>query len=154
MPTAGSCPTTEIDQQQPRPERDEDPPEDELGDRQDVARPVQVEAHHDGGKMRYDKLIRDGVPALLSAQGVKFTAHTITSDAEFLEALGDKLVEEAGEFQVDPSLAELADVAAVVLALLATMGLTGEDLEDACEAKQKERGGFAERIILEETVDP
>jgi len=104
--------------------------------------------------VRYNKLVRDGVPALLSAQGVTFTAHSITDDAEFLEALADKLVEEAGEFRADPCLPELADVAAVVLALLATMGLTGEDLEDACEAKQKERGGFAERIILEETVDP
>lgn len=104
--------------------------------------------------MRYDKLVRDEVPALLSSQGVKFTARTITDDAEFLEALADKLVEEAGEFRADPSLAELADVAAVVLALLAAMGFTGEDLEQACEAKQKERGGFAARIILEETVDP
>jgi predicted house-cleaning noncanonical NTP pyrophosphatase (MazG superfamily) len=95
------------------------------------------------------KLVRDKVPALLRAQGSP-RLHEVSrlADREYLEALADKLVEEAGEFFEAPfSLDELADVLEVVQAL-AQLLASPERLEEVRRAKAESRGGFDGRVWM------
>lgn len=94
---------------------------------------------------RYEKLVRDGIPAKLDQKGVPYEKR-IASDAEYKAELVKKLVEEAKEFEEAADIEELADVLEVVAAL--------RELPEFAEAeavrlgKREERGGFEERFIL------
>lgn len=100
-------------------------------------------------RFKVDKLIRDGLPAMMRSQGLSvFTRHL--DDAEFLARLKDKLVEEAREAQAAGSredlVEELADVREVILALLGAAGLSEAEVEGRRLAKRAERGGFDDRV--------
>lgn len=100
-------------------------------------------------RFRVDKLIRDKLPAIMEAQGLRIFTRRL-DDAEFAARLKDKLREEAAEASaaVDPEalLEELADVAEVLRALAAAHGFGPEDVEARRAAKHAERGGFEDRI--------
>jgi predicted house-cleaning noncanonical NTP pyrophosphatase (MazG superfamily) len=100
-------------------------------------------------RFKVDKLIRDGLPAMMQAQGLTVFARRL-EEAEFVARLKDKLVEEAIEARAAASRAELidelADVREVLLALVAATGITDEEVEARRLAKRAERGGFDERI--------
>lgn len=100
-------------------------------------------------RFRVQKLIRDRLPEIMRAQGLAVFDRRL-SDAEYLAALKDKLVEEAREAQAaeaDDLIGELADVLEVVRALAATQGLDIEAIEAARLSKRDERGGFDERVF-------
>ena len=97
------------------------------------------------------KLVRDRIPALIEADG-RMPQTRVLSDATYLSALLDKLVEEAGELRAaSPAhrLEEMADVVEVLRALGDHLGIAPADVLAAADAKRAERGGFAERIWLE-----
>ena len=97
--------------------------------------------------MVYNKLVRDRIPDLITAQGQK--PHTrILDDGEYTRALEAKLDEEVGEYHRDRNVGELADILEVVYALAANLGCSREELEDTWRRKHDERGGFAQRIFL------
>jgi len=100
-------------------------------------------------RFRVEKLIRDRLPDMMRAQGLRVEDRRL-DDAAFRAALLDKLVEEAAEARAatgpDALLEELADVAEVVRALLTLSGRTFEELETVRLAKRKARGGFEERV--------
>jgi predicted house-cleaning noncanonical NTP pyrophosphatase (MazG superfamily) len=102
----------------------------------------------------HDKLIRDKVPAALDRLGVVYRTRTLDSD-EYHSRLLDKLDEETAELRAAASeeeqREELADVLEVVLAIAELLG-GPERLERTRAAKAEERGGFAARLLLEETV--
>lgn len=100
--------------------------------------------------MRYHKLVRDGIPDIIRKNGDKPIFH-IASDREYVAKLKDKLEEEVAEFRKSLDVEELADVLEVVYALGARLGYTMRDIERIRMRKAKDRGGFAEGIILEET---
>jgi len=97
--------------------------------------------------MRYDKLVRDKIPAIIEAQGKIANIRTLDS-AEYASCLERKLDEEVQEFHKDKNLEELADILEVVYALTENMGYTKDELIEAYEKKHDERGGFSERILL------
>src|SRR5258706_15737848 len=70
--------------------------------------------------------------------------------ADFDRALGQKLVEEAGEAQQAQSeealIDELADLAEVTAALSALHGVTSAMIEAARLKKREARGGFDDRV--------
>lgn len=95
----------------------------------------------------YNKLVRDKIPAIITAQGQTCTTHTL-GDEEYLHALIAKLSEECAEFAESQSIQELADVQEVILAL-ADMVASRPELEQTRVAKCAERGAFTQKIFLE-----
>jgi predicted house-cleaning noncanonical NTP pyrophosphatase (MazG superfamily) len=97
------------------------------------------------GKKHYRKLVRDRIPDLIEASGKKCKWHSAT-DKGFKTYLAKKLVEEAKEFQENPSNEELADVYEVLMYIQEHMGFYPYG---PMGKKASEKGRFDDRIILE-----
>jgi len=101
--------------------------------------------------MKYDKLVRDKIPQIIKDKGVIPVIH-IADDFEYWERLKAKLQEEVDEVLEDANVdEELADVLEVIHAILDFKGIKFEELEQIRLKKKDERGGFKNKIILEET---
>lgn len=101
--------------------------------------------------MKYNKLVRDKIPQIIEDRGTTPITY-IADDEEYWERLKAKLQEEVDEVLEDTNvIEELADVLEVVNAILAFKGVTFEELEQIRLKKNEERGGFKNKIILEET---
>jgi predicted house-cleaning noncanonical NTP pyrophosphatase (MazG superfamily) len=100
--------------------------------------------------MRYNKLVRDGIPQKIETAGQTYTAH-IADANEFREKLLAKLVEEAQEIQAKPSAEELADLWEVIMAIAEEFKIDLAEVEAARKRKFEKYGGFSQRIILEES---
>lgn len=99
-------------------------------------------------RFRVQKLIRDRLPEIMRGQGLAVFDRRL-DDAEYINALGEKLVEEAHEVRLASPheiAGELADVLEVAYALARAHGLSPEDVEAARLAKRAERGGFDARV--------
>ena len=97
------------------------------------------------------KLVRDLVPELMRSRGLEPATATV-SGVELLEALLEKLLEEAQELRsASPleRLEEAADVYEVLLAIAEREGWTLADIQAAAERKRHARGGFANGVWLE-----
>ena len=101
-------------------------------------------------RFRVEKLIRDGMPAIMRDLGLAVFEHRLGDD-EFISQLKDKLVEEAAEARAatcsSDLLDELADLTEVIMALTCAAGLTAEAVEAHRLAKRRERGGFDARVF-------
>jgi predicted house-cleaning noncanonical NTP pyrophosphatase (MazG superfamily) len=98
----------------------------------------------------YHKLVRDGIPEIIRQSGKRCEV-ALMSEAEFSQALREKLLEEAGEAAAaspEKLVSELADVQEVIDALLALHGIEWEAVVKEQRRKRTERGGFAKRIRL------
>ena len=100
--------------------------------------------------MRYEKLVRDKIPALIEQGGQKAVTR-ILEDGEYRHHLEAKLDEEVAEFHRDKNAEELADILEVVYALADSIGCDRKTLLETYEQKHQARGGFADRIFLMET---
>ncbi|WBW96260.1 nucleoside triphosphate pyrophosphohydrolase [Oceanirhabdus sp. W0125-5] len=100
----------------------------------------------------YNKLIRDKIPQIITADGKKFDTH-IASKEEYTQMLEDKLKEETTEYLEDKNLKELADVMEVLFSLAENLGYSEEDLINERNKRNEQRGGFKERIILEKVYE-
>ncbi len=98
--------------------------------------------------IRYDKLVRDGIPAIIAADGKKYSTRVL-GEEEYVVELRRKLQEEVAEFLDEPSVGELADILELVGALSETLGASLPEVEAARMEKREARGGFAKRIFLE-----
>lgn len=101
----------------------------------------------------YDKLVRDRIPEIIDASGEHPVTH-VADDAEYERRLGDKLLEEAAEFDESGDLEELADVLEVIDAILAFDGSSRAELDEQRREKRENRGGFDERVVLERVERP
>ncbi|GIP37365.1 hypothetical protein J31TS4_06450 [Paenibacillus sp. J31TS4] len=102
------------------------------------------------------KLIRDRIPGLLEARGVRYEVREL-GEREYAEALDTKLQEELREYlEAAPSgrVEELADLMEVVYAILENDGVSPEAFEAVRLEKKTERGGFEKRLLLEFTREP
>ncbi len=97
--------------------------------------------------IRYDKLVRDNIPAMIERNGERAVTRVL-DDAEYRARLEAKLDEEVAEFHQSGEMEELADILEVVSALCAAQGHSMDELLEACRRKRDERGGFAQRIFL------
>lgn len=98
----------------------------------------------------YNKLIRDKIPEIIATKGQDCKIHTATPE-EYRVKLIEKLGEEVAEFTKEPSVEELADILEVIQALAFLLESTPEEIEKIRAQKTEERGGFAKRIILDES---
>lgn len=96
---------------------------------------------------QYNKLVRDKIPDIILSKGLKpITARLRGS--ELVEALIEKLFEEANEIKENPCVEELADLEEVILAIAKELGISSNQLDDARKLKAKERGQFNKGIFL------
>ncbi|MFC3958983.1 nucleoside triphosphate pyrophosphohydrolase [Halovivax cerinus] len=96
----------------------------------------------------YDKLVRDGIPELIVANGERPTTH-VADGEEYSERLIEKLEEEVTEYRESREVDELADILEVVHAIRADRGVSVEALADRRSRKAERRGRFDEGIVLE-----
>jgi predicted house-cleaning noncanonical NTP pyrophosphatase (MazG superfamily) len=96
-------------------------------------------------KKKYNKLVRDLIPEIIEQSGKKCKWHK-ARESSLPAYLAKKLVEEAKEFQENPSNEELADVMEVVRAIEKAMGLNRYAMMGL---KAYSRGTFDKRIILD-----
>ncbi|MEK0180441.1 MAG: nucleotide pyrophosphohydrolase [Oscillatoriales cyanobacterium] len=102
----------------------------------------------------YHKLVRDRIPEIIRENGIECEV-TVLSDAEYSQALRQKLMEESGEAaeaEGEDLVAELADLYEVIDALMASSGISGDRILKAQVKRREERGGFAQKIMLLRTL--
>ncbi|WP_435359967.1 nucleoside triphosphate pyrophosphohydrolase [Haloarchaeobius sp. DFWS5] len=100
----------------------------------------------------YDKLVRDEIPTVIRENGQTPVTHRVEG-AEYRRRLREKLVEEAREFETDPSPEELADVLTVVDAIRAAESFDDEAVARERREKRTARGGFDDGVVLEWVED-
>lgn len=100
--------------------------------------------------MEYNKLVRDKIPDIIKNKGKVPIIH-IASDEEYWKKLKEKLQEEVDEFMKDSNEEELADIFEVVYAICDYKKIDKKELELLRKKKTEERGGFKNKIILDET---
>ena len=98
-------------------------------------------------KIIYNKLVRDKIPEIIEASG-KTCKTEILSNEEYLQMLDKKLDEELAEYHQEQNIEELADLLEVLYATAKARGYSIEDLERVRVEKQKARGGFDRKILL------
>ncbi len=98
----------------------------------------------------YGKLVRDRIPEIIQERGGVAVTHEASLE-EYACALRAKLVEEVDEFLQNGEHEELADILEVIHALTALHGTPREQLQLIQTKKRDERGGFENKIILDET---
>ena len=101
--------------------------------------------------------MRDRIPEIIRADGCICTT-AIMPEEEYIQALREKLVEEALEAAATSDIPmlinELADVYEVMDALMAQYDITPASVLAAKEQRRSERGGFAQRIRLIDISSP
>jgi len=103
----------------------------------------------------YNKLVRDRIPEIIRSGGKQCGIETM-SEAEYRQALLQKLVEEAQEARQaapDELITELADLQEVIAALLAAWHISPEKVQQIQEQRRAKRGGFEQRLKLLWTED-
>jgi len=95
------------------------------------------------------KLVRDRIPEIIEHAN-KIPITHIAGDEEYAKKLKLKLQEEIAEFLESESEEELADVLEVVYSICDLKGINRDEIEEIRKKKAEERGGFEERIVLDE----
>lgn len=100
----------------------------------------------------YHKLVRDKIPGIIEKDG-KHCICSILTDEDYLLMLDQKLDEELKEYQESKSIEELADLLEVMHAVSLARGSSIGEVEQIRNQKNKERGGFEKRILLESVIE-
>lgn len=95
----------------------------------------------------YNKLVRDNIPDIISAQGKSCDIRILT-DKDYLDALNAKLDEELAEYHKSGSVEELADLLEVIYAIAIAKGCPTQKLNTLRQEKASERGRFYKKIML------
>jgi predicted house-cleaning noncanonical NTP pyrophosphatase (MazG superfamily) len=101
-------------------------------------------------KKHYNKLIRDKIPQIIAQSGCEYAISSL-SEADYLNALKEKLIEEAtevAEASPDEMVTELADLLEVMDTLIAIAGIEKAEVLEKQRERRERRGGFEKRIKL------
>ena len=100
---------------------------------------------------QYNKLVRDRVPAIITARGHKMVTRTLVGK-ELLAALRAKVDEEVAEYDAalddDQAADELADLLEVIMAIARQRGCDEARIGELRAAKTLERGAFGMGYFL------
>ena len=100
--------------------------------------------------MKYNKLVRDKIPEIIKSKGDTPVTH-IADDIEYWQKLKEKLQEEIKEFEEDETIEEIADILEIIDAIVDYKKFDKKELQKVKSKKLEERGGFKNKIILEES---
>ena len=100
----------------------------------------------------YHKLVRDRIPEIIEKAG-KTCTWSVLSDEEYLKLLDEKLNEELAEYQESKNMEELADLLEVMRAVASARGSSMEEVEKIRIQKAEKRGGFEQKILLEQVIE-
>jgi len=95
------------------------------------------------------KLVRDKIPEIIRESGRECVIH-IAKDDEYKTRLYEKLCEEIAEFIETPCEEEAADIYEVFLSICTLHDMNIETVANRASAKKLQRGGFKDKIVLEE----
>ena len=98
------------------------------------------------------KLVRDLIPQIIEESGKSCGYHIANYD-EYKARLYEKMHEELDEFINTPCVEEAADIYEVLRAICKLHEIEMVGVEIIASDKREERGGFKNRIILEEVLD-
>ena len=99
----------------------------------------------------YNKLVRDKIPDIIKADGGECVYHVAKND-EFVRVLNAKLFEEVQELTQNPCAEEIADVLEIIETLSKFHGIGLGHIKEVKTMKRKERGGFNQRLVLDEAT--
>lgn len=103
-------------------------------------------------KREYNKLVRDYIPQIIEAQGKKVN-YRVLNDEEFIQALKQKVIEEAYELDKavtqDEILEEFADIYTVLSYIGTHYNFKYDDVRCYMAGKDYTKGGFEQRYFLE-----
>jgi len=101
--------------------------------------------------MKYNKLVRDKIPAIIKSDGKECKCrNTYVHGKEYRALLIEKMCEELVEFSENPCVEEAADIYEVFTTLLSTWQVPLTEVIKRAEHKREERGGFKAGIVLME----
>lgn len=100
--------------------------------------------------IKYNKLVRDKILKIIKKSGCGYKYHLAKDDTEFLTKLYEKLEEEIQEFKTKPSVDEFTDIMEVLESIAKFHGFRIDEIRDRKKEKKLKRGGFDNRIILDE----
>ncbi|HIH14225.1 MAG TPA: nucleoside triphosphate pyrophosphohydrolase [Nanoarchaeota archaeon] len=95
------------------------------------------------------KLVRDKIPEIITNSGKTPITH-IASEQEYWQSLKEKLSEEVEEFLQAENKEEMADILEVLHAICEFKKFDLKEIETIQKKKADERGGFGNKIILDE----
>jgi len=101
---------------------------------------------------RYDKLVRDRIPEIITSGGNRCRWRVLEADA-YQQQVDAKLSEELAEYLEAGDVSELADLLEVVYAAAEARGLSAGELDAIRKHKAQERGAFTRRILLETVTE-
>ena len=101
---------------------------------------------------KYNKLVRDKIPEEIEKQGKK-CKYEILDDEKYSKELDKKLLEEVNEYISDHSEKEMADVQEVLKAIIKYRDIDENRVEELRKAKEKQKGGFYNKIYLTEVLE-
>lgn len=112
-----------------------------------------MNSEKESGQEGLPKLVRDRIPKRIKANGEIPVTHKATSDTEYVNALRDKLLEEAKELVEARTktafIEEIADVYEVLEAFMEQAGINPRNVQRIKETKQVTHGKFSKGIILD-----
>lgn len=103
---------------------------------------------------QYNKLIRDRIVEIIESDGLEYKTRVL-EDAEFKQELLKKIVEESNEVleagnNREELVKEIGDVLEVIDAIVDAFELDKNEVEKVRLERKEKRGGFENRIFLEE----
>lgn len=101
----------------------------------------------------HNKLVRDRIPEIIRADGHIPLYETLDS-THYLEALEQKLLEEAAEYRQTPCMEEMADLMEVIEAICRARSFDPAALQAVRQEKAQKRGAFEKRIFLRAVAEP
>lgn len=104
-------------------------------------------------RFRYNKLVRDKILDSMLEKKEKIEYH-ILSDQEYLVELKKKIVEEAGEIDLNNKeelKKELADLQEVLDCIIAAIGASPREIKNLQDEKNAKAGSFKNRVFIDTT---
>jgi len=102
-------------------------------------------------KFRFDKLVRDKIPEDQRREGSNVEVRVL-NDAEYIEALKQKIAEECQEIEAtnrEEAVKELADLQEVLDCMAEALGTDKTEIAKIQATKRTKAGSFKERLYIE-----
>ena len=108
------------------------------------------------GKVYYQKLVRDGIPAKIAGKGFAYEARPMEEEeyrAELYRKIHEETAEIVPKLSREELIKELCDVRAVLEAIRELSDVTDEEFDEAYRKQCEKKGTYKDRTYLEWSAD-